>query len=71
MIPYLIGGGTVVVLCIMLAAVRELFSYCRHQHLGFPINGRQICLDCTAWRPYCIGEHPGPWQRPKPARVTQ
>ena len=62
MIPYLIGGGSVVVLAIMLACVRELFQPCLHQRLRFPMHEQQECMDCLKIRPYKFGERPGKWK---------
>ena len=73
MIPYIIGGGSVVVLAIMLACVRELFAGCPHQHLAWPQRGVQRCLSCGGWRLYAVGEKPGPWQKAQTAitRVSE
>lgn len=61
----IIGGGSVIVLVIILEAVRELFQPCRHQRLRFPMHQQQQCLDCLRVRPYKFGEKPGPWRRDK------
>ena len=65
MIPYLIGGGSVVVLCIMLACIRELFQPCLHQRPRFPMHEQQECMDCYRVRTYKFGERPGNWRRRK------
>lgn len=44
--------------------VRSLFV-CPHEQLGWPIGGKQHCLQCGAVRPYEMGEKPGKWQREK------
>ena len=77
MIPYIIGLGSVVLLCVILACIRELCQPCLHQRLRFPMNEQQECLDCLRVRAYKFGEKPGPWEHPDPwqrsksARVTQ
>ena len=61
-VPYIIGVGFIILLCVIVAAVRELFQPCSHQRLGFPMNGQQECLDCYRVRSYKSGEKLGPWR---------
>ena len=37
---------------------------CRHDHVTWPIKGRQVCLTCAEWRFYpAIGAKPSRWYR--------
>ena len=57
MIRDLGGLFLVMVLVIILKCLWDLRA-CKHQQLGFPISGRQLCLQCGKYRFYTIGERP-------------